>query len=215
MAALPPSPARLDAGHRLVWSLFADTPERRRDFLWREDGGNTWQRTSFLILSQRPPRDANGLFEIETKPFSPVIEVGQRLGFRLRASPSASEPRPGERRGKRIDPLAKALKRYAGEERTRQRDAVTQEVGTAWLARQGAGAGFHVAEENGRPLVRVDGDHWRVIRRGSETKPVQFSTFDFEGILVVENSPRFLSALAVGFGRAKAFGCGLMLIRRA
>ena len=30
--------AQVGATHRLVWSLFADGPERRRDFLWRQTG---------------------------------------------------------------------------------------------------------------------------------------------------------------------------------
>jgi len=34
-------------------------------------------------------------------------------------------------------------------------------------------------------------------------------------VLTVEDPPLFLVALAAGFGRARAFGCGLMLIRRA
>jgi CRISPR system Cascade subunit CasE len=38
---------------------------------------------------------------------------------------------------------------------------------------------------------------------------------DFEGVLEVTDPVRFLAALANGFGRARAFGCGLMLIRRA
>lgn len=38
---------------------------------------------------------------------------------------------------------------------------------------------------------------------------------EFEGTLTVEDPPRFLSAIATGFGKARAFGLGLMLIRRA
>ena len=28
---------RLDAHHRLLWAVFADSPDRRRDFLWRAE----------------------------------------------------------------------------------------------------------------------------------------------------------------------------------
>ena len=34
-------------------------------------------------------------------------------------------------------------------------------------------------------------------------------------LIEVTDPPAFLARLAAGFGRAKAFGCGLMLIRRA
>ncbi len=211
--------ARISASHRLIWSLFADGPDRVRDFLWREDGGGVRQRTAFLVLSARVPVDEHGLFEIETKPFAPELRAGQRLNFRLRASPSASEPRPDGKRGKRIDPLAKELSGLSKQERAERRHAVTQKVGARWLARQGDQAGFRLAEapddeDRSRPLVRVDGDRWRVIPREGG-RPVRFPSLDFEGVLVLDDPDRFLGALPNGFGRAKAFGCGLMLIRRA
>jgi CRISPR system Cascade subunit CasE len=37
---------------------------------------------------------------------------------------------------------------------------------------------------------------------------------DINGVLTVKDPERFLVALASGFGRARAFGYGLMLIRR-
>lgn len=186
--------------------------------MWREDGGNAWQRTTFLILSRRPPEDRSNLFAIETKEFAPALAAGQRLRFRLRASPGASEPRPGARRGKRIDPLAQRLRGLSKEERGAVRHRAMQEVGAAWLVRQGARAGFGVAEEpNGegrmRPLLQVDGDNWRTLCREGGRKPVGFSVLDFEGVLEVTDPATFLPALARGFGRAKAFGCGLMLLR--
>ena len=47
----PESPARaLDAHHRLLWTLFADSSDRRRDFLWRTEGAGL-----FFVLSFRPP----------------------------------------------------------------------------------------------------------------------------------------------------------------
>jgi CRISPR system Cascade subunit CasE len=211
--------ARTGAAHRLIWSLFADTPDRTRDFLWREDGDGAWHRKSFLVLSARPPHDAHDLFDLETKPFAPVLAPGQLVRFRLRASPSASEARPYGERGKRIDPLARALRGLSTEARRAERDAVTQKVGAEWLAAQGARAGFRLAEEpdeeeTARLLVRVDGDHWHALRRESGG-PIRYSSLDFEGVLVVDDPGRFLTAVAQGFGRAKAFGCGLMLIRRA
>ncbi|MET7245814.1 type I-E CRISPR-associated protein Cas6/Cse3/CasE [Methylobacterium sp. EM32] len=210
--------ARIAAGHRLIWSLFADSPDRERDFLWREDGGSAWQRTTFLVLSAREPSGGGGLFDVETKPFAPDLSVGQTLRFRLRASPGASEPKPGAKRGKRIDPVARALSGLDKSAREEQRDAITQTVGADWLARQGAKAGFRLVEDRdekgrSRPRLRVEGDDWRALPRDG-ARPVRFGSLDFEGEIVVEDPAKFLAALARGFGRAKAFGCGLMLIRR-
>ena len=43
-----------DAHHRLIWSVFADTAERKRDFLWRHDG-----QGRFYTLSSRQPRSSD------------------------------------------------------------------------------------------------------------------------------------------------------------
>ena len=43
----------------------------------------------------------------------------------------------------------------------------------------------------------------------------QFGILDLTGRIEIADPAVFLALLARGFGRAKAFGCGLMLIRRA
>lgn len=106
--------------------------------------------------------------------------------------------------------MSLALNKLPDRGRT-QRDDVIQEVGRGWLERQGAGAGFLLPE--GAPL-RVDGEDHRSLPRG-KGRPIRFSVLDFEGVLEVSNPALFVAALARGFGRAKAFGCGLMLIRPA
>jgi CRISPR system Cascade subunit CasE len=42
---------------------------------------------------------------------------------------------------------------------------------------------------------------------------VQFSSVDYQGGLTVADPEVFISSYTHGFGRAKAMGCGLMLIR--
>ncbi len=91
--------ARIAAGHRLIWSLFADHPDRERDFLWREDGGSAWQRTTFCGALGPGAVGRGGLFEVESKPFAPDLSAGQPLRFRLRAAPSHSVP--SETKGER------------------------------------------------------------------------------------------------------------------
>jgi CRISPR system Cascade subunit CasE len=73
--------AQFGAAHSLVWAAFADDPERRRDFLWRQDEKRRW-----LVLSSRQPDDPHRLFDIETKPFAPVLEKSHKLIFALRAN---------------------------------------------------------------------------------------------------------------------------------
>jgi CRISPR system Cascade subunit CasE len=197
--------ARLGAAHHLVWALFADSGDRRRDFLWRQT-----RRGEFLILAARPPVDQHGLFALEHKEFAPMLHRGQHLGFDLRANPVVSVPRgPGER-GRRHDIVMHAISKLAPSERAVVREEAIREVGTAWLARKGASAGFAVDPHR----LHIDGyDRVRIPRE--EARAVIFSTLTFQGVLTVHDPERFLAAVVSGFGAAKAFGCGLMLIRRA
>lgn len=212
VAALAPlllptdAPARMAASHRLVWSLFADGPERRRDFLWREE-----RPGHFLALSARPPNDAHGLFDADFKPFEPLLAPGDRLGFSLRANPVIARAAAKGERGRRHDVVMDALHHDAtgGERAVLRPDAIMQ-AGRAWLARQGAAHGFTPADGIG-----VDGYETVRIARDRGDSPIRFGVLNLSGVLTVHDPDRFLAALAQGFGRSRAFGCGLMLIRRA
>lgn len=196
--------ARADVGHRLVWTLFGDTADRRRDFLWREQGPGV-----FLLLSARPPEGGADLFDLDPpKPFAPMLAVGDRLAFLLRANAVVARGGGPGLRGKRRDVVTDALAKVPASKRAERRREVLTEAGADWLARQGAAAGF-------RPLgaSTVEGDEWRRIPRPG-SKSITFNVLDFAGRLEVTDPDRFLPALVRGFGRAKAFGCGLMLIRR-
>ena len=192
-------------GHHLVWSLFADT-DRKRDFLWREMNPGV-----FLILSARIPEDRHELFEIdEPKPFAPALESGDRLAFSLRANPVIRRRIRGQRRSSKHDVVMNAL-RDEKRVRANRRFAAVQKHGLAWLEAQSGKAGFSVQPSQ----VRVDGYKQHRIARRGDAKFMCYSTMDFEGILTVDDPAVFLSTIVCGFGTAKAYGCGLMLIRRA
>lgn len=42
---------------------------------------------------------------------------------------------------------------------------------------------------------------------------MKIGVLDFDGVIDVVDPERFREAIGEGFGRAKAFGCGLMLLR--
>ena len=48
----------------------------------------------------------------------------------------------------------------------------------------------------------------------SKEKIIHYSTIDYQGILTVDNVEKFKNTLLFGIGKSKAFGCGLMVIRR-
>jgi CRISPR system Cascade subunit CasE len=196
--------ARADAAHRLVWALFADGPDRRRDFLWREEGPGR-----FIALSTRPPNPLHDIFDLDSQPFEPRLAAGDRLGFALRANPVVARKVEGARRSTHHDVVMNALHPIPRGERAEPRLEKVVEAGRAWLARQGARHGFLPD-----PAVAVDGYETIRIPRPGQAH-LRFGRLDFEGVLTVTDPALFLARLASGFGRARAFGCGLMLIRRA
>lgn len=229
-AVLAPDGAaeRAATTHRLVWTLFADAPERERDFLWREaDPG------SFYCLSSRPPEDRHGLFEVdEPKQFTPALSAGDRLGFSLRVNATVARggrPKTAEQsgvRGKPCDIVMDAISRTENGTRAEARQRLLVPVAHEWLTRQGAKHGFSLPDLP-PPRTAADADDvddgpfhvrsYRVLNidRGRGARPLRAGVLDLEGVLEVQDTESFVEAVKQGFGRSKAFGCGLMLVRRA
>ncbi len=202
---------RSDAHHRLLWSAFAGDPDARRDFLWREE-----DRGVFLTLSARPPQRSELFSRVESKEFAPDLSPGDRLAFALRANATrtfatAATTGRGSARKVHRDVVMLALHDVPKDERAKARMGLAQKAGRAWLEGQGARAGFGLAEAaaSGYSVVALPG------HRGARRGQPQFGILDLTGILTITDPAAFLARLAQGFGRAKAFGCGLMLIRRA
>lgn len=212
---------RVSVSHRLVWSLFPETLTER-PFLYREaapaHAGGRAARGDFHVLSTIPPGDGGGLFSIETRPFAPDLRRGDRLRFVLRANPTAqrSDTRPdGRRRSVRYDVVMRALHDVAkGEARIVARPQIIRSAGLDWLVAQGERAGFVVPDPE---AVVIDGYEQILVdpegRRGG--RRAVHSRLDYSGELAVTDPVTFLDQLSRGFGRARAFGNGLMLIRRA
>jgi CRISPR system Cascade subunit CasE len=197
---------RSEASRRLVWTLFADSDDRKRDFLWREDKSGR-----FYVLSRRAPEDRHSLFTVETKAFEPVLAPGDRLAFSLRANATVARPRGDTKRaGKRDDVVMAALKDVPKDARADRRKEIIQREGQAWLKRQGEAAGFDFKEGE----VAVDSYEPVAIRNGP-SGALRLSILEFDGMLTVGVPHRLLAKIASGFGRGKAFGLGLMLIKRS
>ena len=201
----------MDAHHRLIWTLFADTPDRKRDFLWRADG-----RGRFYVLSVRQPI-SNTLFQpIETKAFEPVLKKNDRLAFSLRVNATRDRARgqmdsTQPHKNRRVDIVMHALREIPGHkkgDRAAKRLEKAQIVAHEWMIHRSTTGGFKLDD-----LVV---NNYSVIALPRRKKQhANFGVLDLSGILIVTEPETFLARLGIGFGRAKAFGCGLMLIRRA
>lgn len=193
--------ARMSAQHNLLWSVFADGPGRRRDFLWRAERDG-----SFLTLSARRPMDSDLFEPHRVRAFAPALAVGEQLDFQLRCNATRTK-----RDGARVDVVMDALHALPKGARSEERMRLATAEGGAWLSRQGEKAGFSVLDVEAVDYsTEVLPGH-----RGPRKGQPQFGILDLAGRIVVTDPAAFLGQLPLGFGRAKAFGCGLMLIRRA
>ncbi len=192
-----------DAHHRLIWSVFSDSRARDRDFLWRYDG-----KGRFYTLSARPPQ-TNELFTPHAiKTFEPDLATGDRLQFTLRTNATRAR-RIGPRKSQRVDVVMDLLKSVPpGSERADARRELVQTAAEAWLERQGAVKGFAAR--------RIVAEGYSTLELGrTRRQGTTFGILELTGLIEVTDPAEFLPALELGFGRAKAWGCGLMLIRRA
>lgn len=212
--------------HRLVWALFPKDM-KERPFLYREserrEDASRHRRKEYMILSSVEPSDSSGLFHVETKPFEPALVAGDRLAFVLRANATVqsrdrNEQTSGARsKTRRYDVVMNALNNLPKEHRGAERPRVIREAGLEWLTKQGLGGGFTLPEPekvavDGYQKIAIDPNR---LKASPGKGRAGHSRLEFEGELEVSDPQAFLARLATGFGRARAFGHGLMLIRRA
>lgn len=89
---------------------------------------------------------------------------------------------------------------------SRQLYDLAREACSQWLITQGRMRGFEVDAD----ALQTDA---YTQHRGKDDR-LRFSSVDFAGELVVLDATAFGKALEHGIGHAKAFGCGLLLVRR-
>jgi CRISPR system Cascade subunit CasE len=195
------APKRQAIAHNLIWTLFADTPERTRDFLWREEKDG-----HFLVLSHRPPIQTDIWQPHLIKDFAPALIAGDILEFSLRVN--ATRKKRGMKN--HVDFVMDALHAIPQAQRAVKRMEIAQEQSAAWLAGQGSKAGFDLLASQCEDYSAHALDSYRGPRKGQP----QFGICDITGTLRITDPAAFLAQISAGFGRAKAFGCGLMLIRR-
>ncbi len=198
--------------HELVWSLFSDHEDRTRDFLFH------WEMDDDLpvlyTVSQRPPKDKNGYFaRIQSRDYDPSLEAGDHLSFLLRANPVVKR-RNEEGRQVVHDVVMDAKSRQA-ESNARSQAQLVQEECARWLVgnedfSRARRAGFRTDPAS----LSVERYERHQFKKPSTGRSIVIVTADLRGVLEVTDPDAFRRALFNGLGPSKAFGCGLMLVRR-
>jgi CRISPR system Cascade subunit CasE len=188
--------------HRHLWRLFpgaepesrSDAGEARSGFLFRIEHQQTGSATRVLIQSRTEPiASAEGIAVLGTRAFNPAPSAGQRLAFLLTANPikTIGDAELAAKPDKRGDKCRVPL--------------VREEEQRAWLARKFDGAArVEVCAVLPHPPL-----YFRKGNRGGK-----LATVTFEGELTVTAPERLRDLIENGVGPAKAFGCGLLLVRR-
>lgn len=189
--------------HRWLWKFFGDDKNADRDFIFRRHDLDSLPR--FYVVSARQPLAFSDDWEVQTRPYAPQLAAGQRLSFVLCANPVVSK-KDGNGKSRRHDVVMQAKKALPTEERPAAAELVEQTC-LAWLQTRAEKAGFE--------LVGATADAYRpqqAHKRGQDDA-IQFSSVEFSGELIVRDPQAFQRTLLQGLGHAKAFGCGLMLVK--
>lgn len=203
------------AEHQWLWRFLPAPAGTPRGFLFRRRDVDGLPR--FYVVSDREPLAPTPHWTVQSKPYEPVLSTGQELAFELRANPVLTQ-RDSNGRAVRHDVVmqektrllkARGLARWADwttPDRPAMADLV-QRCGTAWLQARCERLGIRLDMES----LRVEGYEQHRGKRGE----LCLSTLDFTGHLRVQDAQALRVALMAGVGHAKAFGCGLLLVRPA
>jgi CRISPR system Cascade subunit CasE len=188
--------------HALIWKLFPGDGAAR-DFLFRrEREGNG--PLSYYAVSQRAPLAIEGMLTVQSKPYAPKLNVGERIRFDLRANPVVSRKTEGGT-SRRHDVLMDAKRLAKGV--SGRKDAMDA-AALEWLAKRAAEWGLSVQMES----VLTSGYTQHRLR--SKGRNIEFSSLDYIGMAQVADPQRLAVALLQGVGHARSFGCGLLLVKR-
>lgn len=187
--------------HRRLWRLFPNQSrearrtynEKRQGFLFRIERRQAGNPVRFLLQSHRNPQPAQGLSLLGYREFHPKPQVGQRLAFVLTANPTRKirDEQMAAKPGKKTDKCRVPL--------------IREDEQKLWLARKLNGAAVLKS-------TTVIPQPMLFFRKGHRAG--KLATFIFEGVLEVSAPGELVRLLENGIGPAKAFGCGLMLVRR-
>jgi len=212
--------------HQWLWKFFPSSADQRRDFIFRRHEHQQMPR--FYVISQRPPTAFSEAWQVKSRVYDPQLKENQYLFFQLRANPVMTK-KNADNKFRRHDVVMEAKKRLLTERgfsnEAKWKDwndennkpllyELVQKHGAEWLDRVAKRNGFKVAltdEEVPQRKLQVDAyEQSKAVKRAHD---IRFSTVDFSGELLVTNPELFNLALYNGLGHAKAFGCGLLLVR--
>ncbi len=198
--------------HQLLWESFPNRGDEERSFIYRKERGGHSSFPFFYLVSEIAPiSDRNFLQVLGIKEYDPQIVEGELLSFSVRINATISKKVPGKKNSVRHtiwqDARAEGLKNGLEDENLAEFiDLTTKE----WLVSRAERNGFSISCDD----FIVEGYEKITFTKKKNQKEISFGVVDYTGTLRVTNPLRFKELLFKGIGRSKAFGCGLMLVKR-
>ncbi len=201
------------AEHQWLWQFLPAPAGAPRTFLFRRQDQDGMPRT--YLVSSSAPQSPTAHWQVQSKPYTPALAAGDGFRFELRANPVITT-RAANGKSARHDVVMQEKQRMLKERglakwadwRSPDRPAVQE------LIQRSCGLWLHARCE--RLGIEVDGDSLRTEgyeQHRGKGGDLRFSTVDFSGRLRVADAAALGVALTQGVGHAKAFGCGLLLLR--
>lgn len=213
------------AEHQWLWKFFPSDKDQARDFIFsRHEIG---QMPRFYVVSQREPKLFSDAWQMQSRVYDPQLQKGLRLSFQLRANPVINK-KNATGKSQRHDVVMQAKKQLLAEhgfsKEAKWADwkdeskkpllyELVQKHCTVWLDGVAEKNGFEIARSSD-DAPRLQVDSYGQNKASKSDHDIRFSAVDFSGELLVTNPELFQQALFNGIGHAKAFGCGLLLVRR-
>ena len=196
--------------HQMIWNLFEEDKSIKRDFLYRRDDSQSLP--FYYLLSAREPVQNDVRFHIQTQAYNPHLKKGDELHFSLRANAvktiTAKTNAKKIRRRDIVEYKVDEYKKTSATERPAS-SVIRYEAGKEWLEQQGKRCGFEIRH------LMVENHQYYQFKKPGDRNQRQFTSLDFLGQIKIIEPEKFIrQVLFNGLGRAKAYGCGLFLVRR-
>lgn len=197
--------------HQIVWDIISKDKNQKRNFLYRVEYDNFEKiKYLYLLATLKAQQKANLKIKISSK-LQPQLQEGEALYFKLRANPVVKRKENGRHKEYSVVMDAKHQFKIQGDHYRKHYSLsdLIHKTGFDWLARKAKQHGFAVNPSE----IKIDNDREFFVSPPNK-KNYKLRTLDFEGKMVVTDTNMFINALFNGIGSAKAFGCGLLLVKR-
>lgn len=183
--------------HKALWDLFDNSPDQKRDYLFRVEK-RQFSIAAVLLQSDREPVDRGNdkLTLIASKPFSPVFTIDVHLRFYAVCNPVKTISDESGR------------KNAKGEVKKCRVPLIREDEQINWLTNK---------LKDGARIENIDAQKLPPLyfRKAKEARSGKIQPVAFRGVIKVVNPDELFCILRSGIGPAKAFGCGLVSFARA